>query len=90
MPPDNAHDDTGIRSVSASLILRTEGSLIVRRVEDSYQLTGMSERKQVTCDTWAAAERVLLRLGVPFHKVDEIASLLDMDTDVVVHRELKI
>jgi hypothetical protein len=80
--------DTGIRSVAASLILGRNGSLILRQTNQGYELAGLDQKGAVFCDDWAAAERILFRLNIPFHKIDEIKSLLCPGTQVVVHREL--
>ena len=81
--------DTGIRSVAASLILGRNGSLILRQTSQGYELAGLDQESIIFCNDWAAAERILLRLKVPFHKIDEIKSLLSPGIHVVVHRELR-
>lgn len=82
------HEDTGIRSVVANLILSRQGSLILRQTKQGYEIAGVDQNGAVFCQTWPETERVLLRLGVPSYKVDEIADLLCEGTDVIVHRKV--
>src|SRR4051812_39737388 len=78
--------DTGIRSVAANLILNRANVLILRQTIEGFELRNVAGKEMVHCEDWPHVERVLLRLKIPFHKIDEIAGLIEPGIDISVHR----
>ena len=81
-------EQTRIRSAAASSMLSRHSSLVIRQTKQGYELISEGEREPVHCESWPRAERVLRRLGVPVHKIDEISSLLAEDKEIVVRRKI--
>jgi len=79
--------DTGIRSVTAKVIVDQQGSLLLRQTPEGYEFTGLFERASVKCKTWSETERVLIRMKVPPHKIQEIVTILGTGSDVVLRRD---
>jgi len=81
-------EQTRIRSAAASAILTRRTSIVMKQTRDGYELTSDGEPEPVQCRSWPQARRVLLRLGVPVHKIDEISSQLSEGTEIVVRRRV--
>lgn len=79
---------TGIRTAAVNSILMRAESFVVRQTEHGYELSGPDGGGAVYCETWAQVERLLFRLHVPRHKVEEIGDLLFPGTNIVVRRQL--
>ena len=79
---------TGVRTAAVNSILSRAESFVVRQSEVGYELTGPDGGGAVFCETWAQVERVLFRLHVPRHKVEEIGDLLFPGTSIVVRRSM--
>jgi hypothetical protein len=86
MPSILGTHDTGIRSVAASLILDRANLLILRQTVEGFELRDSAGVEVIHCEDWPHVERVLLRLKVPFHKIDEIAGLIQPGTEISLHR----
>lgn len=80
-------EDTSIRSTAARSIVETEGLLIIKMAKLEYIITDVAEEKRIHCQTWAGTERVLLRLGIPAQKLNEIKQLLGQGVDVSISRK---
>lgn len=77
-----------MRTTAVNSILSRAESFVVRQSKEGYELTGPDGGGAVFCETWAQVERVLFRLHVPRHKVEEIGDLLFPGTSIVVRRSL--
>lgn len=77
---------TGIRTGAIRTILGWAHSFIIRQTNEGYELTDPDGDGAVFCQDWPQAERVLIRLEVPPHKIEEIHELLSPGTDIVVRR----
>lgn len=86
MSPILGTHDTGIRSVAASLILDRANLLILHQTVDGFELRDAAGKDVIQCEDWPHVERILLRLKVPFHKIDEIASLIQPGIEISLHR----
>jgi hypothetical protein len=80
--------ETGIRTGAILSILGWAHSFILRQTKDGYELTDPDGGGAVQCRDWAQVERVLIRLGLPAHKIEEIQPLLAPGTDIVVRRTM--
>ena len=78
--------DTGIRSVAVSLILDRANLLILRQTTEGFELRDMTGANVIHCEDWPRVERVLLRLNIPFHKIDEISGLIQPGIEISLHR----
>lgn len=81
-------EQTRIRSAAASSMLGRHQSLAIRQTKRGYELISEGEREPVHCETWSRAERVLRRLGVPLHRIDEISSMLSEGKEIIVRRKI--
>ena len=81
--------ETGFRSVTAKVIVGHQGSLLLRQTPEGYEFTGLLESTSVKCKTWSETERVLLRLKVPPHKIQEIVTILNTGSDVVMRQDVE-
>ena len=88
LPSMQSGEQTQIRSAAASAILTRRTSIVMKQTIDGYELTSEGEVEPVQCRSWPQARRVLERLGVPPHKIDEISSQLSEGTEVVVRRRV--
>lgn len=79
---------TGTRTGAVLSILGWAHSFILRQTNDGYELTDPDGDGAVYCADWPQAERVLIKLGLPPHKVEEIQHLLSPGTDIVVRRKI--
>jgi hypothetical protein len=80
--------ETGIRTGAILSILGWAHSFILRQTNDGYELTDPDGAGAVQCRDWPQVERVLIRLGLPPHKIEEIQPLLAPGTDIVVRRTM--
>lgn len=80
--------ETGIRTGAIRTILGWAHSFIIRQTNEGYELTDPDGDGAVFCADWPQAERVLIRLEVPPHKIEEIKELLVPGTDIVVRRKV--
>jgi hypothetical protein len=80
--------ETGIRTGAIQTILGWAHSFIIRQTEECYELTDPDGGGMVQCRDWPQTERVLVRLGVPPHKIEEIKQLIEPGTDIVVRRKV--
>ncbi|MBS1800868.1 MAG: hypothetical protein JSS95_13720 [Acidobacteria bacterium] len=81
--------ETGFRSVAARVIAEHQGALLLRRKDEGYEFTGLYERTNIVCKTWPEAERVLIRMKVPPHKIEAVINLIEAGNDVVIRSEVK-
>lgn len=81
-------EQTRIRSAAAGAILSRRTSLVMKQTKHGYELTSDGETEPVQCRNWPQARRVLQRLGVPLHKIDEISGQLSEGTEIVVRRRV--
>jgi hypothetical protein len=79
---------TGVRTGAVLSILGWAHSFIIRQTNEGYELTDPDGAGAVQCPDWPQAERVLTRLGLPPHKIEEIQQLLVPGTDIVVRRKM--
>ena len=79
---------TAIRTGAIRTILGWAHSFIIRQTNEGYELTDPDGDGVVFCQDWPQAERVLIRLEVPPHKIEEIEELLVPGTDIVVRRKV--
>ncbi len=79
---------TGVRTGAILSILGWAHSFILRQTNAGYELTDPDGEGAVYCADWPQAERVLIKLGLPPHKIDEIQQLLVPGTDIVVRRKM--
>jgi hypothetical protein len=78
--------ETGIRTGAILSILGWAHSFILRQTGDEYELTDPDGGGAVLCRDWPQVERVLIRLGLPPHKIEEAHQLITPGTDIVVRR----
>lgn len=86
--PSSSSGQTEIRTGAIRTILGWAHSFVIRQTNVGYELTDPDGDGVVFCQDWPQAERVLLRLEVPRHKIDEIKELLVPGTDIVVRRKV--
>lgn len=82
----SASGQTGLRTGAVLSILGWAHSFILRQTDERYEITDPDGEGAVYCADWTQTERVLVRLGLPPHKIDEIQQLLTPGTDIVVRR----
>ena len=80
--------ETGFRSVAARVIAVHQGALLLRRRDTGYEFTGLYEKTSIFCKTWPEAERVLIRMKVPPHKIQAVANLIETGSDVLLRSEI--
>jgi hypothetical protein len=78
-------EQTRMLSRAAGSILARQTSLKMTQTTEGYELIS-GEEAPVHCTSWPQARRVLARLGVPEHKIDEISSRLAVGIEIVVRR----
>lgn len=81
--------ETGFRSVAARVIAEHQGALLLRPREEGYEFCGLYEKTTIVCKTWSEAERVLIRMKVPLHKIATVIQLLEAGHEVVIRSEVK-
>jgi hypothetical protein len=84
----NSGEHSRIRAAAASSILDHDTRLVVRQNRYGYDVYANGDSSPIRCETWPRARRVLLQLGVPHHRVDEINTRLVEGTGLVVRRSL--
>jgi hypothetical protein len=81
-------EQTRMLSRAAGSILTRHTNIVMRQTKEGYELSSEGEAEPVSCKNWPQARRVLVRLGVPEHKIDEISSLLSEQSEIVVRRRI--
>ena len=81
-------DYSRIRTVAASSLLDRNTTIVLRQSRRGYELYADGDPSPVQCETWPQARRVMLRLGVPIHRIDEINSRLMEGKGIVVRRRI--
>lgn len=81
-------EQTRTLSREAGTMLGRHTRLVMRQTRDGYELSCDGEMEPVACNNWPQARRVLVRLGVPSHRINEISSLLSEETEIVVRRKI--
>ncbi|WP_263365228.1 hypothetical protein [Edaphobacter bradus] len=80
--------ETAVRAVAIRSILGWAHSFTIRHSNEGYELSDPDGDGAVFCRDWPQVERVLIRLEVPPHKIEEIKELLWPGTDIVVRRKI--
>ena len=84
----NSGEHSRIRTAAASALLDRNTELVLRQTKRGYELYANGDASPVKCETWPQARRVLIRLGVPPHRIDEINSRLTEGKGLVVRRRI--
>ena len=85
---NNSGERSRIRTAAASSFLDHNTKLVLRQTKRGYELYANGDASPVKCETWPQARRVLIRLGVPHHRIDEINSRLTEGKGLVVRRRI--
>jgi hypothetical protein len=81
---EDSGEQTRIRTVAASSMLRQHHSVRLRLTERGFELTSEGASEPVICESWPRAKRVLQRLGVSDRKMNEISMQLSEASEVIV------
>ena len=84
----NSGEHSRIRTAAASALLDRNTELVLFKNTRGYELYANGDASPVKCETWPQARRVLIRLGVPHHRIDEINSRLTEGKGLVVRRRI--
>ena len=84
----NSGEHSRIRTAAASSILDRNTTLVLRQTKRGYELYADGDQWPVQCETWPQARRVLIKLGVPHHRIDEINSRLTEGKGLIVRRRI--
>jgi hypothetical protein len=85
---NNSAERSRIRTAAASSILDRDTTLVLRQTKRGYELYANGDSSPIRCETWPQARRVLLSLGVPHQRLDEINSRLVEGKGLIVRRKV--
>ena len=90
--PTNSTTSSGsysrIRTAAACSILDRNTKLVVRQTRrGGYEIYANGDESPTRCETWAEAQQILIGLGIPNHRMDEINGRLVDGKGLVVRRQ---
>ena len=77
-----------IRTAAACSILDRNTKLAVRLTRrGGYEIYANGDELPTRCETWAEAQQILIGLGIPNHRMDEISGRLVEGKGLVIRRQ---
>jgi hypothetical protein len=84
----NSGSHSRIRAAAACSILDRNTKLAVRQTRrGGYEIYANGDESPTRCETWAEAQTILLGLGIPNHRMDEISGRLVEGKGLVLKRQ---
>ena len=91
--PTNSASSSGsysrIRAAAACSTLDPNTKVAVRQTRHGgYEIYANGDQSPTRCETWTEAEAILLRLGIPNHRMSEISQRLVDGKGLVLRRQV--